>query len=323
LGTHREKGWLLVVGLLAGCDCSGGRLKGIEQLPEQPIVVPAEVDAGTLDAGVEDAGTDAGDAGDTDAGALDAGAFDAGTEDAGVTDAGQEDAGTPDAGCGDLRAWYRFDDLTGPVLDSSGCGNDGVAGAAVNRGETGKVGGAFRFGGTQGLGNVKVPNSTTLRTTTAVSITAWVKADVASNGHIASWVDGAGAWPFYFGLFINKLDLGLGVTPSCTGMGSFPDSSRTVSTGVWIHVAVTLDFSTHLLTYYFDGVRGSQYTVSSNFATTFCSASSPLILGAIDQQSDGQWVGLLDEIKLWSVALTPAAVCVDSGGTFSAGTCVH
>jgi hypothetical protein len=86
----------------------------------------------------------------------------------------------------------------------------------------------------------------------------------------------------------------------------FFDSTRTVPTDVWTHVAATYNGSK--LAIYIDGVAAGSMSVSG----TTCANDEPLAVGAKNAPAKGLleafWDGRLDDVRVYSKALTATAV---------------
>jgi hypothetical protein len=86
----------------------------------------------------------------------------------------------------------------------------------------------------------------------------------------------------------------------------FFDSTGTVPTNTWAHVAATYNGSK--LTIYINGVASGSMSVTG----TTCSNDEPLAVGAKNAPAKGLleafWDGLLDDVRVYNKALTPTQV---------------
>ncbi|MEW5904442.1 MAG: DUF6701 domain-containing protein [Pseudomonadota bacterium] len=201
-------------------------------------------------------------------------------------------------------AEYRLDETSpGPVADASANALTGTAVGGITVGGAGKVCGSYRFNGTDAY--VSVANNALL-SPARVSVAAWVRHDSAA---FKSWeaILAKGDTSYRMHLnggcslntpTTNALDFGLN-----TGCATADVSSATVPVAnQWYHVVGTYDGAT--LSLYIDGARvGSVAYAGSVTSNTF-----PLYIGANSQQANRFWSGDLDEVKVYSTALTAAQV---------------
>jgi hypothetical protein len=237
-----------------------------------------------------------------------------------------------------LVALWRFNEGQGTnVLDSSGLGNNGVL-----QGENGNIptwvpsqtgfGTGLRFtnDGTN-YPAVVIPASGSLligqTPTNAWSITAWANEDsdgtgdfVATYGRILVIDDGtafqleSGAsgdaelytWARAYGDWQIGWGVGSPVAPLLDQ---------------WEHWAVVYDGTT--LTVYRDGNSGTNGGVASAAVTQalggYAGYQDGIVIGTeFDQNADRTWNGVLDDIAVFSIALSPAQVQAVMAGDFSA-----
>ncbi len=214
----------------------------------------------------------------------------------------------------DLVGYWRFDETQGgTAADTSGQHNSGTlvnfAANSEAQWTTGRVGGALRFEGPGANHYVIVDNFP--KTPVAYTISAWVMADT-----IPVWASIAKNWfgQFHFGLDAsnNGLSNYLGTTtgqPSAKEQGIFP-------TGSWQHVVATADGAT--LRLFRNGVEVASAPYSGAF---FSPAPDRMGIGAklngaaADTGAPGYWDGLIDDLALWTRALSATEV----QSLFSAG----
>ncbi len=130
------------------------------------------------------------------------------------------------------------------------------------------------------------------------TIEYWLKTTMTSNTG-SSWtqgngiVDGEASGSNDFGTSIlnNKLAFGVGSTTI--------QSSASINSGKWVHVAVTREKSTGLMRLY---INGAQENLGAGNTNTL-NASSTLTLGKI--QTNGNYFnGAIDELRIWNVVRT-------------------
>ena len=97
-----------------------------------------------------------------------------------------------------LVAHWTFDDVSGPVLDSSGNGFNGSIVGTVTRGQPGKIGGAYLFAG---AGWVDCGTGTALTTTQItnfpITISYWMQSTSAVTTECAVWMGRRGSTQSY------------------------------------------------------------------------------------------------------------------------------
>jgi hypothetical protein len=166
----------------------------------------------------------------------------------------------------------------------------------------GKYGSALLFNGTNAL--VTIPDAASLRLTTAMTLEAWVNPSTTSSG----WRD-----VIYKG---NDNYLLEGTSQSAgapAGGGVIGGSSTTfvygaaaLSINTWTHLALTYDGANVRL--YINGVQVSAQAITGNLATS----ANPLQIGG-DSLFGQYFSGIIDEVRVYNVALTPGQIHSDMG----------
>jgi fibronectin type 3 domain-containing protein len=207
-----------------------------------------------------------------------------------------------------LVAAYSFGEGTGStVTDSSGNGNTGtIVGATWNAG--GKYGSALTFNGTSS--RVDIPDSPSLHLTTGMTLEAWVNPTTSPNG----WRD-----IVYKGNDNYYLEGSTTTGSRPAGGGTFGGSNANafgaspLTTNVWTHMAVTYDGSTIRL--YVNGVlAGSQAKTG-----TITTSSNPLQIGGDNFFGNQYFNGSIDEVRVYSGALSVAAIQADMATPIDTG----
>jgi hypothetical protein len=211
-----------------------------------------------------------------------------------------------------LAAWYRFEETTGPVLDSSGHDHHGAAFSGLQRGAPGRVGRGLFFAG----GNVRIPASPDLDFTTAATIELWIRIDPALGKNVGSTVSrGTGNQDDNvlmntscgnMQLIFSRMDVAnaTNVTSDC---GAIPVCQ-------WTHIAYVNDGRT--LALYINGELAKKG--KGGFL-------GPLVTDLyLGRRAQGifPFAGTMDEIQWWREARTQAQICADAGGLWSGGRCV-
>lgn len=210
-----------------------------------------------------------------------------------------------------LAAWYRFDESSGVVCDSSGNGNHGVTeGAGFTRAVPGHIGTGIQFNGTDG--RVHVPAAPSLDMLTAGTIEMWVWLENIDFSPKSTVSRGTG-----------NNDNNVLMNATCGNMQTiwtFGMASSNVTCAcnvlapqVWTHIAVVNDGA--VMTLYVNAV--STTTAAGGFMGPL---SSDLFIGR-REQGLFSYFGVMDELKWWTVARTPQQICTDAGGAWAQGSC--
>lgn len=193
---------------------------------------------------------------------------------------------TGDCASDDLRAHYLFE---GDVRDASGFGNDGLVIDAVGY-APGAVGSALLLGG---AGVVHVPHGEGLVFTETLTVEFWVQPrTIPASGARAGLVDDEGR----FGLFL----MPNGEVRCVAGLASV--SGGEIVTEGWTHVACVLDATT--LTLWQRGQFAAGVPRGDDLAPP---GSAPISIGGNAPAGD-PFDGLIDDLRIWSVARTPAQI---------------
>jgi len=192
-----------------------------------------------------------------------------------------------------LVAAYAFNEGTGTtVLDISGNGNNGtISGATWTT--SGKFGNALVFNGTGA--QVAVPNSTSLRLTTGMTLEAWVFPTVA---------------PISWRAVIDKNVDGYYLMAS-TSQGNQPAAGGTWTAGnqntigpsvlavnTWTHMAATFDGATVRL--FINGVQ-----VASQAQTTLLTTTTGTLQIGGDSYPGEFFAGRIDEVRITTARSVP------------------
>jgi hypothetical protein len=165
---------------------------------------------------------------------------------------------------------------------------------------------ALLLNGTNGY--VRVPYSSELNSLSAITIEAWVWRNQTNRNETLvgnSWTESY--W--------------LGFSPTGKlrfiphGTGSIVDSNATVGAGKWTHVAVTYNGTTR--NYYINGLLDKTSTSLSGPITG--NSGDPLGIGFdVDPFTGNYFDGIIDEVRLWNVARSPADIQSNLFQVFSA-----
>jgi fibronectin type 3 domain-containing protein len=199
-----------------------------------------------------------------------------------------------------LVAAYSFNEGSGTTVnDSSGNGNTGTI-VNATWATAGKFGKALSFNGTNA--RVVVNDALSLHLTTAVTLEAWVNPSAAPTG----WQDViykpndnyflvAGSAPN------NLPSSGVSLTNNSEPLA--PGATR-LAASTWVHLAMTYDGSAVKM--YVNGALVN----TVNQAGTIVTSTDPLQIGG-DTLFSQYFNGLIDEVRIYNVALTQAQVQTD------------
>jgi hypothetical protein len=204
-----------------------------------------------------------------------------------------------------LVGHWTFDEGSGSTAaDSSGNGNAGTVSGATWT--TGKFNGALSFNG--GTAMVTVPDSASLDSTSAVTVSAWIRPTSWPNNYGDAIVNKEGNYALRSG------DNAATQFDMLWWNGSMIRSVRTTppSTGAWHHV-VGIANGNDASALYVDGVL-----VASSPANWFGSTrtlSNPLYIGG--SQGDPGFSGVIDDVRIYNRALSASEVSdlYAAGGT--------
>ena len=198
-----------------------------------------------------------------------------------------------------LVAAYSFNEGSGTtVADASGLGNTGTVTNATWT-TTGKFGNALVFNGTSAL--VSIPDSASLHLTAGMTLEAWVNPSVVS-----------GAWrDVIYKANDNYYLEGTSTTSSRPAGGGTWGSTGVVINGTaalaantWAHIAVTYDGAN--LRLYVNGTQVASKARTGNLTTS----ANPLQIGG-DSTYGQYFSGMIDEVRVYNVALTAAQIQSD------------
>jgi chitodextrinase len=203
---------------------------------------------------------------------------------------------TPDTS--GLVAAYGFDEGAGTTIrDASGQNNNGVATAAAWT--TGKFGNALVFNGTSS--QVTIPDAPSLRLTAAMTLEAWVFPTSTPTGWRAivdKNVDG-----YYLMASTDNGNLP-GVGGNWTNGNRNVFGTSVIPVNAWTHLATTFDGSTIRL--FVNGVQVASVAQTAPLSPT----ADTLQIGA-DFYPTEYFAGLIDEVRIYNRALSPAEIQVD------------
>ena len=198
-----------------------------------------------------------------------------------------------------LVAAYSFNEGSGTTVgDASGTGNNGTT-SNTTWSAAGKYGGALSFNGTSA--RVNIPNSASLQLTSAMTLEAWVNPTATTS----KWRD-----VIYKGNDNYYLEGTSDTSSRPAGGGTFGGSNANaygtaaLTASTWSYLALTYDGAT--LRLYVNGTLvGSQAKTGAITTST-----SQLQIGG-DSLYGQYFSGLIDEVRVYNIALGAAAIQTD------------
>jgi len=205
-----------------------------------------------------------------------------------------------------LVAAYSFNEGTGTsTTDASGTGNTGSIANAIWT-TAGKYGGALSFNANA---TVNIPDAASLHLTTAMTLEAWVNPSAVTN----AWRDiiYKGNDNYYLEATTTNSSL-----PAAAGTfgaaGAEAYGTAALAPNVWVHLAGTYDGAT--LRLYVNGAQVTSLARTGSIATS----TNPLQIGG-DSIYGQFFAGLIDEVRVYNVALTAAEIQNDMNTPIGAG----
>jgi len=193
--------------------------------------------------------------------------------------------------------YYTFDELDNVISDASGNGNDGTPEGNVALSNDGKEGKCFEFDGVNSYVSLQrvIQDDFTMM--------AWIKTDtpgvqLGNQGYQGSgliWSDVAGvANDFILAVLGTKLSFFCG-TPDLSA-----NSDKDIVTGDWVHVAAVRSATDQKISIYIDGEEEKTLDHANKNPLN----AQPLIAIGGNTLDSRYYTGLMDEVKLFNVALT-------------------
>jgi len=200
----------------------------------------------------------------------------------------------------DIVGHWSLDEGSGPTAyDNSVYGNDGTLGTAGVSWTTGYYGFALNF--TPPDGCVLIPDSASLDITNAFTVMAWVNLNdlTGPKSIVSKFRSGDASFILKKHNSNDKFRVQL-----WNDLGSMADLSSSTSSqvGAWTHVAVTYNGS--VLQFYYNGDPDGSMNVSGSLHIS----SSPVVIGAIEDGNGENFDGVIDEVRIYSHALSPTEV---------------
>jgi len=201
---------------------------------------------------------------------------------------------------------WKFDEGTGTTaVDSSGNGNNGAITSATY--SEGKMGNALSFDGIDDY--INLGNGTSLQINKNITLMAWIKtSNTSPQSIIDRYHSGGGAYMFSTGLSTGRLEyLNYDGTNIISG-----NTTSSVTNGTWKHVAVTVENDSGVMKWYVDGVNIETDTFTPIGAWL---NTQDIFIGHRNKAGSEQWFnGLIDDVRIYNYARSPAQILEDMGG---------
>jgi hypothetical protein len=220
-----------------------------------------------------------------------------------------------------LVGHWKFDESSGTnAADSSGNGYDATLYNASNGPSSwveGKVNGGIQLDGTNDYLAIQTLNYTQAGQIPAVTVVAWVKTNMSTQGFVISY-DRSEYWRFTVGGDSNNGKMFFATTDS-SPTHSDDYGQTVVSDNGWHLVAASYDSATGLKKFYVDGASDGSYSVHGSRALgsgrysrfgTIGTSNEDVAFNQMESGSSrgGYFQGTLDEIRLYDRALTDAEI---------------
>ena len=195
---------------------------------------------------------------------------------------------------------YTFDELSDPVPDASGNGNDGTPKGDVKLSDDGKIGKCFEFNGQNSYVDLErvVQDDFTLM--------AWINTDQPGVQLGAQGYQGSGIiWSDISGVANDFILAALGTKLSffCGSPDLSVNSDQDITTGEWVHVAATRIMGQKISIY----INGKHEKTIDHANKNPLSAQPRIHIGGNTLDSR-YYTGLMDEVKIFDAALTEEEV---------------
>jgi len=201
----------------------------------------------------------------------------------------------------DLVGYWALDegaDYT--AYDSSVYGNDGTISTSGANWITGYFGLALDFVPPDGY--VLIPDSASLDITNAFTLMAWVKLNDLNGPKAIVSKFRTGDQTFILKKHNTNEHFRVELWNASGGSLADLTNSTAAQVGVWTHVAVTYNGSA--LQFYYNGDPDGSMNVSGSLYV----GASPVVIGAIEEGNGENFDGVIDEVRIYSHALSPAEI---------------
>ncbi|HEY0968373.1 MAG TPA: LamG-like jellyroll fold domain-containing protein [Opitutaceae bacterium] len=230
----------------------------------------------------------------------------------GDSDAGNEaNATTDEITSGRVGHWKLDENAGTTAADASGSGNTGTLGTSPTNPAwaTGRIGTALDFDGTDDV--VNAGSGSSLDNLSAVTVTAWIRADSlggGSKGRVVTKASGIGPTAGWHLHVTGTNQLQFRADYATTDLDRV-SANNTISLGAWRHVVATWTGSATAtnVKIYVDGVETAYASTTNGAGARANDATSNLYLG---NESGGTrtFDGLLDDVRVYNRVLSAAEI---------------
>ena len=202
---------------------------------------------------------------------------------------------------GEMVGWWKFDRVEGgTVIDSSGSGLDGKLVGDAHIISDSIRGNVLSLDGDGDY--VNYGNNPAFDITNSITITAWIKVDTFDKGWQAVVTKGDTAWRLQRERETDALQF------ACTGIDVPGDAygsvkgKRNVNDGKWHHISGVYDVTK--MYQYVDG----ELDVSASATGSIDTNGWEVLIGENSQWPGREWNGLIDDVRIYSYALSEAEI---------------
>jgi len=197
---------------------------------------------------------------------------------------------------GRLLGWWRFDEHSGNrVADASGNDCNGmIAGTPWWQPSGGRMGGAIQLQNAC----VRIAPKAPFDITDAITLSVWTRVDRLDRWWQALVTKGDDSWRLHRFGDRDTLEFACSGLHSPHGTSVSVEANRVINDGRWHHIAATYDG--RRISLYMDGRLENSRPAWGQIATN----DSPVLIGDNAQQSGRCWNGWIDEVRIYSYALS-------------------
>jgi hypothetical protein len=213
---------------------------------------------------------------------------------------------------GALEAWWKFDDPGGLVaIDYSGHGLNGTLHTGLRR-VAGFRGGAVALDGTGGY--IDAGHSSAFRLAGSMTISAWINSSSfpKDDAAIVSQMQNGSGYQLDTTVDRQLRGIGFKLTNSC-GKLMARYGATPLAIGAWYHVAGVYDAEARSLDVYLNGKLDNGFPAGTVTGIQR-SSLSPVYIGRRTDASGYEFAGSIDDVRIYSFALTREEVAADMHG---------
>ncbi len=222
---------------------------------------------------------------------------------AGASPQSNEASSTPDVSAGPL-SWFTFDEGSGSTTTGTGSAGSltGTLEGGVSWTSGSHSGSALSFDGSSGY--VSVPSSTSLDLAGTVTVSAWVKIN-SDTGDMKILGNETGAGGGYkLGILNGQAEFEIRDASDQYYNDRFAGPGTTLTPGVWYQVTGVYSQSGGYIKTYVNGVLDRYLATTGVLAA----GTGDLVIGKEPFAASGYFNGSIDDVQIYSAALTSAQV---------------